>query len=171
MTTSYKEAVTHSSDVEHFTGRVKWFNNKAGYGFITISDGPRSGTDIFVHHSAINIDDNQYKYLIEGEYVVFDLVKTDSDQHDCQASKVSGIGGGKLMCETRRDVRAARTEYNSSKQDKSYPKQKKSYKDDKKLRDQDENKKDWTLVEKNKPQKKRGRPPRNSNSVTPTEAN
>jgi cold shock CspA family protein len=36
---------------ERFTGRVKWFNNKAGYGFITATDGPNSGTDIFVHHS------------------------------------------------------------------------------------------------------------------------
>ena len=42
-----------------FTGRVKWFNNKAGYGFITITDGEKSGSDIFVHHSAIMITTQQ----------------------------------------------------------------------------------------------------------------
>ena len=46
-----------STDI--FTGRVKWFNNKAGYGFITITDGDRSGSDIFVHHSAIMINNQQ----------------------------------------------------------------------------------------------------------------
>ena len=35
-------------------GRVKWFNNKAGYGFITISSDEQSGEDVFVHHSAIS---------------------------------------------------------------------------------------------------------------------
>jgi cold shock CspA family protein len=38
---------------DRFTGRVKWFNNKAGYGFITVTDGPKSGSDVFVHHSSI----------------------------------------------------------------------------------------------------------------------
>jgi cold shock CspA family protein len=38
------------------TGRVKWFNSKAGYGFITVTDGPKSGTDVFVHHSAIKVE-------------------------------------------------------------------------------------------------------------------
>lgn len=165
---SYKNAVTQFSDVENFTGRVKWFNNKAGYGFITISDGERSGTDIFVHHSAINVDDQQYKYLVQGEYVVFNLVKTDSEHHEFQASKVSGIGGGKLMCETRRDVLSARSEYNSSRghhqpQSRTYHKKEPTdvIQDD----DSGKNGKEWALVSKNKPQKKRGRPPRKNNAI------
>ena len=51
------------STSEHLVGRVKWFNNKAGYGFITVTDGDRSGSDIFVHHSAINVESQQYRYL------------------------------------------------------------------------------------------------------------
>lgn len=118
---SYKDVVTPS---EHLLGRVKWFNNKAGYGFITVTDGSRSGTDIFVHHSAVNVENQQYKYLVQGEYVEFDLIKTNSEKHEWQASSVSGIRGGKLMCETRRDLKIARTEYKSAKSDEpTMPKQ------------------------------------------------
>ena len=112
---SFKDAVTPSATSEHLLGRVKWFNNKAGYGFVTVTDGARSGTDVFVHHSAINVDSQQYKYLVQGEYVEFDLIKVESDKHEWQASRVSGIRGGKLMCETRRDLKLARNEYKATK--------------------------------------------------------
>lgn len=114
--TSNGECVTNNS-FEHWTGRVKWFNNKAGYGFITITDGVRSGTDIFVHHSVINVDNQQYKYLVQGEYVEFDMVRTNSNQHEWQSSNVLGIRGGKLMCETRRELKLARNEYKTTKGD------------------------------------------------------
>lgn len=112
---SYKDNVTPSATSEHLLGRVKWFNNKAGYGFVTVTDGARSGTDVFVHHSAINVDSQQYKYLVQGEYVEFDLIRVESDKHEWQASCVSGIRGGKLMCETRRDLKIARNEYKANK--------------------------------------------------------
>ena len=51
-------------------GRVKWFNNEKGYGFI---DYP-SSEDIFVHYSAIKQDG--YKSLAEGQVVEFDLIET-----------------------------------------------------------------------------------------------
>ena len=51
-------------------GRVKWFNNDKGYGFI---DYPES-EDIFVHYSAIKM--NGYKTLSENKIVVFDLIET-----------------------------------------------------------------------------------------------
>ena len=51
-------------------GRVKWFNNEKGYGFIDHS----SGEDIFVHYSAIKQDG--YKTLSEGQIVDFDLIET-----------------------------------------------------------------------------------------------
>lgn len=116
---------TNSVVIEHLMGRVKWFNNKSGYGFITITDGNRSGTDIFVHHNSIVVSSQQYKYLVQGEYVEFDLVKTNSDKHEWQAAKVLGMRGGKLMCETRHELNIARTEYKSSKNEEpKMPKQK-----------------------------------------------
>ena len=53
-------------------GKVKWFNNEKGYGFIEHSE---SDEDIFVHYSAILSDG--FKTLVEGQYVEFELVRTD----------------------------------------------------------------------------------------------
>ena len=115
----YQEMSTSnvSTSSERFTGRVKWFNNKAGYGFITVTDGDKSGTDVFVHHSSIKVDDEQYKYLVQGEYVNFNLLDTMTDRHEFQAGDVCGIKGGKLMCETRHESRVARFQYRSTKPD------------------------------------------------------
>jgi CspA family cold shock protein len=110
---------TGSSSAEQLSGRVKWFNNKQGFGFITISDGPREGTDVFVHHSAIKVSNQQYKYLVQGEYVDFTLVSSQSGAHDVQAADVCGIKGGKLMCETRRDFKMTRSSYKTSVKDGS----------------------------------------------------
>ena len=116
---SNKDDVTPS---ETLIGRVKWFNNKAGYGFITVTDGSKSGSDIFVHHSAINVENQQYKYLVQGEYVEFQLTQTTSGTHEWQATQVNGIKGGKLMCETRHEFKLARTTYKTTK-DESEPRQ------------------------------------------------
>ena len=51
-------------------GKVKWFNNEKGYGFIEYSDLE----DIFVHYSAIEIDG--YKTLTENQLVEFKLIET-----------------------------------------------------------------------------------------------
>jgi CspA family cold shock protein len=50
-------------------GKVKWFSNQKGYGFIT----PESGKDVFVHFSAIQGDG--YKSLQEGQDVEFEIEK------------------------------------------------------------------------------------------------
>jgi len=115
MSNSSTDVSTSSviSNLERFIGRVKWFNNKAGYGFITVTYGSKAGLDIFVHHSSIKVDSEQYKYLVQGEYVEFGLSKTKTETFEFQAGDVSGIKGGKLMCETRRDLRSARTQYKS----------------------------------------------------------
>jgi len=51
------------------SGKVKWFNNSKGYGFITADDG----TDVFVHHG--DIQGEGFKSLEEGEAVTFDLTQ------------------------------------------------------------------------------------------------
>jgi cold shock CspA family protein len=94
------------------TGCVKWFNNKAGYGFLSVvggeSDAPQ---DVFVHHSAIQVDKDQYKYLVQGEYVEFTLSPTEGGEHQWQASDIRGPNGGRLMCETRNEARASRLQH------------------------------------------------------------
>ncbi|MEW6662187.1 MAG: cold shock domain-containing protein [Bacillota bacterium] len=49
-------------------GRVKWFNQEKGYGFIEREDG----RDVFVHYSAIQ--EQGFKTLAEGQQVKFDIV-------------------------------------------------------------------------------------------------
>lgn len=63
-------------------GRVKWFNNEKGYGFIEFTEGE----DVFVHYSAIEQDG--YKSLQEGQYVQFTLLETSKGY---QALNVSVI--------------------------------------------------------------------------------
>jgi cold shock CspA family protein len=53
-----------------YEGRVKWFNNKAGYGFITVIGGDKEGVDIFAHHSTIQVIEEQYRYLVQGNYIL-----------------------------------------------------------------------------------------------------
>lgn len=118
MATSSVSNSTVTQSTDRFTGRVKWFNNKAGYGFITVTDGPKSGSDIFVHHSSINVSTQQYKYLVQGEYIEFTLSNVSSGSHEFQAVDVSGIKGGKLMCETRNELRTVRTTYKEQSQPK-----------------------------------------------------
>ncbi|MDV5121948.1 MAG: cold-shock protein [Candidatus Scalindua sp.] len=53
------------------TGTVKWFNDKKGFGFISIE----GGEDIFVHHTAIQSDG--FRTLEEGDNVEFEIVQGD----------------------------------------------------------------------------------------------
>ena len=50
-------------------GKVKWFNERRGFGFIEKDEGG----DVFVHHSAIQADG--FKTLNEGQSVSFDVVQ------------------------------------------------------------------------------------------------
>jgi len=52
-------------------GTVKWFDNRKGYGFITTEEG----TDVFVHYTAINGSDDEFKTLRENDKVEFDVVE------------------------------------------------------------------------------------------------
>ena len=51
------------------TGKVKWFNDAKGFGFVTADDG----TDAFVHHA--DIQGEGFKSLAEGEDVTFEMTK------------------------------------------------------------------------------------------------
>ncbi|AVJ25568.1 MULTISPECIES: cold-shock protein [Pseudomonas] len=52
------------------TGRVKWYNDEKGFGFITRDD---DGTDIFAHFKDIQSDG--FKSLMEGREVEFEVVQ------------------------------------------------------------------------------------------------
>jgi len=109
-----------------YLGRVKWFNNKTGYGFVTVIDGPQScdkiGTDIFAHHSAINVNEEQYKYLVQGEYIEFSISAIDSSaDYKFQAIGIRGVKGGMLLCETRNEARANMSQRPKSSNGRSRP--------------------------------------------------
>ena len=106
---------------ERLTGRVKWFNNRAGFGFVTVLDGEKKDEDVFVHHSGIEVSSEQYKYLDQGEYVSFALRESDNDDHPYQAGDVRGVLSGWLMCETRNANRSSRNEEGDEDGDEEAP--------------------------------------------------
>ncbi len=65
------------------TGRVKWFNDQKGFGFITRENEP----DVFVHHSAINMEG--FRTLKEGEEVTYELVISEKGASAVNVSRVS----------------------------------------------------------------------------------
>lgn len=64
-------------------GRVKWFNNTKGYGFI----GRDDGADVFVHYSAIVADG--FRSLNEGDLVEFEIVQGQKGPQAANVVKVS----------------------------------------------------------------------------------
>ena len=88
--------------IKRLTGTVKWFNNKVGFGFITVcNDGEYNNKDVFVHYTSIRVTNSQYKYLVQGEYVDFTLSDVSDSTHEYQASDVSGVHNGPIMCESK----------------------------------------------------------------------
>ena len=79
-----------------YTGQVKWFSDRLGFGFATVCLGPDTGKDIFVHHTGIRPHSSNYRTLRKGEYVNFNLT---NGHNGPQAVDVTGIGGGTLMCD------------------------------------------------------------------------
>lgn len=67
-----------------FEGKVIWFSNEKGYGFIKFED-----KEVFVHYSSI-LDDN-YKTLIKDEKVTFDLRQTEKGLRAVNVKSLSKI--------------------------------------------------------------------------------
>ena len=63
-------------------GKVKWFSNQKGYGFITLE----SGSDIFVHHSSI--EGGGYKTLEEGQEVECEIEKGPKGERAIKVVKI-----------------------------------------------------------------------------------
>ena len=61
------------------TGKVKWFNNAKGYGFVLSGEDGSSGEDLFVHYSSINMEG--YKTLKAGQGVSFDILQGPKGLH------------------------------------------------------------------------------------------
>lgn len=66
----YRKLLVEMRCKDMMVGRVKWFNNDKGYGFIEYKENE----DVFVHYSAIELEG--YKTLSEGQLVEFKLVET-----------------------------------------------------------------------------------------------
>jgi CspA family cold shock protein len=63
-------------------GKVKWFNEAKGYGFIEQDDGP----DVFVHYTAI--DEQGFRTLSEGQEVEFEIKQGDKGPQATRVVKV-----------------------------------------------------------------------------------
>lgn len=69
-----------------FKGKVKWFNNQKGYGFLVSEDG----TEFFVHYSGINTTE-KFKSLAEDENVVFDVIDTEKGRQAINVTVVETV--------------------------------------------------------------------------------
>ena len=70
------------------SGKVKWFNNAKGYGFVLADEG---GEDVFVHHSSIEMEG--YRTLRVGQEVTFDIKEGPKGAHAVNI-RVTGEGDG-----------------------------------------------------------------------------
>ena len=86
---------TNSNQENKIVCVVKWFNSRKGYGFITSME---NNNDYFVHQSQLEPTENCFKTLYIGEYIEC-FIKKDNETNKEQAYNVTGIQGGKLMCE------------------------------------------------------------------------
>ena len=71
------------------TGKVKWFNNAKGYGFILSDEG---GEDMFAHYSSIQTEG--YKTLKAGQSVEFDTKPSDQGTHAINITPLDMLSAG-----------------------------------------------------------------------------
>ncbi len=76
------------------TGKVKWFNNAKGYGFILSDDG---GEDLFAHYSSIQVEG--YKTLKAGQAVEFETKPSDKGTHAINIMPLDATTGEHVTAE------------------------------------------------------------------------
>ena len=81
-------------------GQVKWFDNKLGYGFVTVLTNDHKDKDIFVHQTNICPLETEYRALSKGEYISLNVSEDDK----VQAINVTGVLGGSLRCDEPRPL-------------------------------------------------------------------
>jgi len=70
------------------TGKVKWFNDQKGFGFIS---SEREGKDVFVHHSVI--DGQGFKTLSDGEVVEYEFEDGPKGMKAIKVRRLSEVAG------------------------------------------------------------------------------
>ena len=85
-------------------GRVKWFNSKLGYGFITHKH-KNIDSDVFVHWSNLQLSEKEFHTLYKGEFVEFELetCTCNSNTIGVQACRVTGPNNSQLLTSTHGD--------------------------------------------------------------------
>lgn len=94
-----------------YYGRCKWFNEKSGYGFITIESEQKKGQDVFIHYTGIQPLISKYRTLVSGEYVSFDII---NGVKDLQAVNVQGFNGNTLLCDVNHIPNTIKTSKNNN---------------------------------------------------------
>ena len=112
------------SSQDRFQGRVKWFSNRLGYGFLTYQDGNEE-KDMFAHFSRIvTKNDSQYKTLCVGEYVEFGTANVEGKEGVLQADNITGLNGGPILSENGFKVISNQQFYNNKKRNNNFNKNK-----------------------------------------------
>ena len=95
--------------------QVKWFDNKLGYGFVTVLTNAHKVTDISVHQTNVNPLETEFRTLMKGEYISLNVSVDDK----IQALNVTGVLGGSLRCDEPRPVRRGHHGSKHSNQEKT----------------------------------------------------
>lgn len=106
------------------TARVKWFNYKTGYGFLTDCV---SSEEVFVHHTSLIVPEKTFKTLRLGEYVEYETSRDNNGK--IIAVKVTGVQLGPLMCQSAQQAR--RQKENGSPKQNQYKRKQKYHMSDK----------------------------------------
>jgi cold shock CspA family protein len=103
-----------TATVSRQIGIVKWFDTKKGFGMITTMGDLHKNKDIFAHHTEVSVKTPQYKYLIAGEYVSYDVNNVGcGGEAKLTAVNIKGVLNGPVMCETLNTEKLLKNAYNA----------------------------------------------------------